>query len=73
MVQDRPQGGACCSFTESENEIHDEKRCEPAWLEARRSLAKSVCRDADRLEMGCDGASAQGKQQKHTEDWKPRR
>ena len=27
LVEDGPQGGACCSFTENENEIHDEKRC----------------------------------------------
>ena len=60
LVQDRPQVGTSCPLAESENEIHDEKRCEPARLEARRSLAKSGCRDADRLEMGCDGASAQG-------------
>ena len=33
-----------------------------ACLEARRFLAKSGCRDADRLvKLGCDGASAQGK------------
>ena len=43
------QGGACCSFAEIENEIHDEEWSEFAWLGARRFLAQSGCRDADRL------------------------
>ena len=60
-AQDRSQGGVCCSYTENENEVFDEERCELAWLEARRFLEKSGCRDVDRLErLECDGASAVG-------------
>ena len=61
VVQDRSQGGACCSFAEIENEIHDEKWCEFARLGARRFLAQRGSRDADRLEkLECDGAFATG-------------
>ena len=34
LVQDGSQSGACCSFAETENEIHEEKWSELAWLEA---------------------------------------
>ena len=61
LVQDRPQSGVCSSFGETENEVHDEERYEPAWLGARRNVAQCGCRDADGLgEMECDGAFAQG-------------
>ena len=49
LFQDRSQGGVCCSYTENENEVYDEERCELAWLEAGRFLGKSGCRDVDRL------------------------
>ena len=39
LVQERSQSGACCPFVETENEIHEEERCEPAWLGARRLTA----------------------------------
>ena len=34
LVQDGSQRGACCSFAETENEIHEEKWSELAWLGA---------------------------------------
>ena len=56
LVQDGSQSGACFPFDETENEMHDEKWCEPAWLGARRILAQSGCRDADGMgELECDG------------------
>ena len=61
LIQDRSQGGVCCSFTENENEVYEEKRCELARLEARRFLGKSGCREVDMLEkLECDGASVVG-------------
>ena len=60
-VQGGSQIGACCPFVETENEIHEEERCEPAWLGARRLMAQSGCRDTDGMgELECDGASAIG-------------
>ena len=61
LVQDGSQSGSCCPFDETENEIHDEEWCEPAWLGARRLVAQSGCRDADGMgELECDGAFAYG-------------
>ena len=61
LVQDRSQSGACSSFVETENEVHDEERCKPAWLGARRFLTQSGCRNADGLaELEHDGTSAFG-------------
>ena len=54
--------GACCPFVETENEIHVEEWCEPAWLGARRLMAQSGCRDTDGMgELECDATSAYGK------------
>ena len=61
LVQDGSQSGACCPFDETENEIHEEEWCEPAWLGARRLMAQNGCRDTDGMgELECDGASAVG-------------
>ena len=58
----RSQSGACSSFDETEHEVHDEEGCKPAWLGARRLLAQSGCRNADRLEeLENDGTFAYGK------------
>ena len=71
--EDGPQSGSCCPFVETENEIHVEEWCEPAWLGARRIVAQSGCRDTDGLgELECDGASAYGNGGL-TEKWKAKR
>ena len=61
LVQDRSQGGACCSFVDIETEILCATWSEFAWLEAKGLMAKCSHRDVDGLEkLGCDGAPARG-------------
>ena len=56
LVQDRPWGGACCSFAESENET----LCETC-------MAKNGHRDVDRMEkLGCGGGPSLRKLQRRT-------
>ena len=50
LVQDRSQSGVCCSFVETENEVHDDECCKLAWLGARRLLSRCGSSNFDRLD-----------------------
>ena len=61
LVQNGPQGGACYTQCEVENETHEKKRSELAWMGIKRDMAEGGRRDTDGLgKLECGGASAAG-------------
>ena len=75
LTASRQTTGRCCySFVEGENEIHCEKRCELAWLEARRLWQRAAAETlTDWENWDFDGASALGNRKGRAKERKPRR